>query len=34
MINYRKDLRNMEYSEIVDTIYDDFKINDDFFRFS
>lgn len=34
MINYRKDLRNKEYSEIVDTIYDDFKIDDDFFRFS
>ena len=34
MINYKRDIRGMEYSDIVQTFYDDLGINEDFFTFS
>ena len=34
MINYKRDIRGMEYSDIVQTFYEDLGINEDFFTFS
>ena len=34
MINYKRDIKGMEYSDIVQTFYDDLGISEDFFTFS
>lgn len=34
MINYKRDIRGMDYSDIVQTFYDDLNIDEDFFTYS